>query len=245
MSNDCTLKVNHLSFSYGNRKALDDISFELSSGSFNGLLGSNGAGKTTLFAILTRLLAPRHGEISVLGTPLRKQPGKALSNMGVVFQQSTLDLDLTVAQNLHYHAALHGMGRKLAGQRIHEQLQRFDMLERKDDKIRSLNQGHRRRVEFARALLHHPRLLLLDEATVGLDVQTRHMINRHVRSLCEEHSVTVLWASHLVDDIAMQDHVLLLRQGQLIAHGSCQQLLADNNYQSLQQLMLNQQGQAA
>lgn len=244
MKQHCALSVQQLSFCYGKRTALDDINFELTPASFNGLLGSNGAGKTTLFAILTRLLAARQGDIKILGLDLQKQAGLALANMGVVFQQSTLDTDLTVAQNLHYHAALHGMRRKLARERISEQLQRFEMQDRQHDRIRSLNQGHRRRVEFARALLHHPRLLLLDEATVGLDVETRDMINRHVRDLCLQHSVTVLWATHLVDDITLDDHVLLLRQGKLVAQGSCEQLLAQHHYDSLHQMMLHQSDQA-
>lgn len=233
------LEVEHISYAYGARKALDDISFELPEAAFVGLLGPNGAGKTTLFALLTRLLSTNEGRISIFDQPLRHQPGLALKQMGVVFQQSTLDLDLTVTQNLRYHAALHGMGRSIAIKRITEQLQRFGMSERANDKVRTLNQGHRRRVEFARALLHHPRLLLLDEATVGLDVETRHMINEHVRELCSEHQVSVLWASHLVDDIDEQDHILLLRQGKLISQGVCSQVLHEFDADNLRQLMLS------
>ncbi len=165
--------------------------------------------------------------------------------MGVVFQQSTLDLDLTVAQILHYHAALHGLGRRLAAQRMRQQLQRFNMSDRLNDKLRTLNQGHRRRVEFARALLHHPSLLLLDEATVGLDVETRHMINEHVRSLCREHGVTVLWASHLVDDISDDDRIILLDQGKLIGDDGCRNLLQEHRVENLRQLMLGLGRQAA
>ncbi len=238
MTQACSLQVNHLSFYYGHRKALYDIHFELPTSSFTGLLGPNGAGKTTLFAILTRLLSSKSGQITILGHDLHKQTGQALKHIGVVFQQSTLDLDLTVAQNLHYHAALQGMSRVMAKTRINDQLRRFEMQNRSDDKIRTLNQGHRRRVEFARALLHHPRLLLLDEATVGLDVETRHMINQHVRDLCHKHSVSVLWASHLVDDIAKDDNVILLKEGKLVDQGSCMQLLQQNHCTDLHQMML-------
>ena len=238
MNTAASLHVDHLSFSYGNRKALDDISFALSASAFVGLLGPNGAGKTTLFALLTRLLSSNIGRIEIFGQPLHKNPGQALKQMGVVFQQSTLDLDLTVSQNLHYHASLHGMGRSHARNRIIEQLKLFEMLDRENDKIRTLNQGHRRRVEFARALLHHPRLLLLDEATVGLDVETRHMINEHVRKLCQSHAVTVLWASHLVDDIQDQDTIILLNQGKLVSHGICGQVLEQFESNSLHTLML-------
>ena len=240
-----SLQVDHLSFSYGNRKALDDISFELPESAFVGLLGPNGAGKTTLFALLTRLLSSNSGQIKIFGQPLQQKPGQALQQMGVVFQQSTLDLDLTVAQNLNYHASLHGMSSKQARQRIREQLTRFGMLDRANDRIRTLNQGHRRRVEFARALLHHPRLLLLDEATVGLDVETRHMISEHVRELCARHAVTALWASHLVDDIEAEDHVLLLRQGSLLGQGISRQLQQQFGTDNLRQLMLQISQKAA
>lgn len=233
------LQVEQLSYNYGQKTALDAISFDLPEAAFVGLLGPNGAGKTTLFALLTRLLSAKNGRILMFGQPLNQRPGQALRQMGVVFQQSTLDLDLTVAQNLRYHAALHGLGRTLARQRINEQLLRFSMQDRADDKVRSLNQGHRRRVEFARALLHHPRLLLLDEATVGLDVETRHMINQHVRELCRDQGVTVLWASHLVEDIEDTDPVILLRQGKLLGQGQCRQLLSDFDADNLHQLMLN------
>ena len=192
-----------------------------------------------MFALLTRLLASNIGQIQILGEDLRKKPGNALRQMGVVFQQSTLDLDLTVSQNLHYHAALHGMNRQTARACIRDQLQRFGMVDRLDDKVRTLNQGHRRRVEFARALLHQPRLLLLDEATVGLDVETRHMITQHVRELCSKHSVSVLWASHLVDDIEDDDTVILLRQGQIVGHDTCARLLKQYEAESLRQLMLH------
>lgn len=245
MNQQHALRIEHLSFSYGNRTALDDVCFNLPESAFVGLLGPNGAGKTTLFALLTRLLGTRSGHISVFDQSLNKKPGEALKQMGVVFQQSSLDLDLTVGQNLHYHAALQGMSRSLARKRIDEQLHRFGMDDRANDKVRTLNQGHRRRVEFARALLHHPRLLLLDEATVGLDVETRHMINRHVRNLCAQHSVTALWASHLVEDIGNDDSIILLQQGKLIGQGKCLDVLHQHGCDSLHQLMLNISPRAA
>jgi ABC-2 type transport system ATP-binding protein len=239
------LEVQNLSFSYGQRKALDDVSFALPATNFCALVGPNGAGKTTLFALLTRLLSSKQGEIHIFGQRLDKHPGKALQSMGVVFQQSTLDLDLSIEQNLRYHAALHGMPRALANQRIGEQLERFLLNDRRREHVRALNQGHRRRVEFARALLHHPRLLLLDEATVGLDVETRHMINRHVRDLCTEKGVSVLWSSHLVDDIEHDDHLLLLQQGRLQADGICSEVMRRFECASLRDLMLKVSPRAA
>ncbi len=232
------LQIENVSFRYGARKVLDRINFDLPEGAFTGLLGLNGAGKTTLFGLLTRLLHSTQGSISVLGHSLATHAGKALAQTGVVFQQSTLDIDLTVRQNLQYHAALHGISRKQASDAIEQQLDRFNMLDRLDDKIRTLNMGHRRRVEFARALLHQPRLLLLDEATVGLDIDTRYMINRHMRELCQDQGITILWSSHMIDDVKDDDQVILLHQGRLISQGEIGDMIDRSGYENLPQLML-------
>jgi ABC-2 type transport system ATP-binding protein len=211
-------------FSYGPRRALSEVGFHLAAGSFTALLGPNGAGKSTLIALLTRLYDLRQGEIRVCGYSLRQEPRKALAKLGVVFQQSTLDLDLSVEQNLRYHAALHGLPSRLASERIERELERHQLGPRRHDKVRLLNGGHRRRVEIARALLHEPRLLLLDEASVGLDPASREALNRHVRQLCSEQGVAVLWTTHLLDEVRPEDRLLLLHQGRIIANDSAASL---------------------
>ena len=217
-----TIEASNLSFRYGDRPVLREVSFALTSGRFHALLGPNGAGKSTLFGLLTRLLALQQGDIRLGGQSLKKQPAEAMRQIGVVFQQNALDLDLTVRQNLQYHAALHGLSRKEARARGDRELERFNLLERANDAVRQLNGGHRRRVEIARALLHEPSLLLLDEPTVGLDVASRKALNEHVRTLCEEDGLTVLWATHLIEEVRADDRVLILHQGQLLADGNGQ-----------------------
>ena len=217
-----TIEASNLSFRYGDKPVLREVSFALTSGRFHALLGPNGAGKSTLFGLLTRLLALQQGDIRLGGQSLKKQPAEAMRQIGVVFQQNALDLDLTVRQNLHYHAALHGLSRKEARARGDRELERFNLLERAKDAVRQLNGGHRRRVEIARALLHEPSLLLLDEPTVGLDVASRKALNEHVRTLCEEDGLTVLWATHLIEEVRADDRVLILHQGQLLADGNGQ-----------------------
>lgn len=227
------LAIENLSFAYGKKKALDDVSFTVAPGECTLLLGPNGAGKSTLFALITRLYDSRNGKISLCGFDIKKESRHALSRLGVVFQQTTLDLDLTVMQNLRYHAALHGLGRKIANQRIQEELERLNMYERRKEKVRQLNGGHRRRVEIARALLHKPSLLLLDEPTVGLDVPSRKGIVEHVHQLVNDNELAVLWASHLIDEIYPEDSLLVLHQGQIKARGSIDAVLKNTHSETI------------
>jgi len=213
------LKVENLSFAYGSKNALDNVGFEVSSSECTILLGPNGAGKSTLFSLITRLYDAREGRIELCGFDIKKQSLKALARLGVVFQQTTLDPDLSVTQNLRYHAALHGISRKAADKRIQEELERLNMYERRGEKVRQLNGGHKRRVEIARALLHKPSLLLLDEPTVGLDMPSRQAIVEHVHALVKEQQIAVLWATHLIDEIADLDSLIVLNQGQVKAKG--------------------------
>jgi len=216
----CALEVKGLGYSYGATPALSNIDFTINKGEFKMLLGPNGAGKTTLFSLITRLYQSPAGSIHVNGFDLQRQPSRALASMGVVFQQPTLDLDLSVEQNLTYHTALHGMGKALAQQRIEEELERMEMADRRKDTVRNLNGGHRRRVEIVRSLLHSPKILILDEATVGLDVPTRRSIVEHVHSLCREHNLAVMWATHLIDELYDTDNVVILHEGTIRAQGS-------------------------
>ena len=221
------LSVDQLSFSYGARPALDRVSFDVAKGRFCALLGPNGAGKSTLFSLLTRLFTTRQGRITVAGHDLAQAPQRALAAMGIVFQQPTLDLDLTVSQNLRYFGALHGLSGADLGARIDAALTRLDMADRAREKVRTLNGGHRRRTEIARALIHRPAILLLDEPTVGLDAATRAAITGHVHALCAETGLTVLWATHLTDEIAPSDDVVILHRGRVIASGVAQDIAGD------------------
>jgi len=219
------LEFSHVSHSYGARKALDDVSFTLAPGAFCVLLGLNGAGKSTMFSLITRLFALQKGVIRLLGRDLSVSPGSALAELGVVFQSRTLDLDLSVAQNFHYHAALHGIGKTEAATRTQKLLEAVGLADRAKDKVRNLSGGQMRRAEIARALLHRPRLLVLDEPTVGLDIGARADILKLVRGLIADEGLSVLWATHLTDEVELGDEVLVLHKGVMLAQGGVADLL--------------------
>jgi ABC-2 type transport system ATP-binding protein len=220
------LELRHVSHAYGPRQALDDVSFSVAAGAFCVLLGLNGAGKSTLFSLITRLFALQKGEIRVLGRDLMRHPGAALAELGVVFQSRTLDLDLSVAQNFYYHAALHGIGRGDAAARTAELLEAIGLADRARDKVRALSGGQMRRVEIARALLHRPSLMVLDEPTVGLDIGARADILTLVRGLIAREGMSVLWATHLTDEVDPGDSVVVLHKGKLRAEGLARDLMA-------------------
>jgi ABC-2 type transport system ATP-binding protein len=235
------LAVHNLSFSYGPKTALDSISLHVAPGRFCALLGPNGAGKSTLVSLLTRLLVAPTGDIHIAGADLRKAPRRALGNLGVVFQSQTLDLNLTVQQNLAYFAALHGLSRRDVPARIDAALDRLGMRERAHEKAGALNGGHRRRTELARALLHEPKVLLLDEPTVGLDAASRQAITDHVHDLAQQ-GLCVLWTTHLTDEVRDHDQLFVLHQGKVLAEGQTGDL---RGAQSLSDWFLAQTGATA
>ena len=222
-----TLSVEAVSHAYGARQALDSVTFAVEPATFAVLLGLNGAGKSTLFALITRLYATQSGRIRIFDHDVRRASGEALRILGVVFQSRTLDLDLSVMQNLLYHAALHGIRRREAQTRADEVLARIALKDRAHDRVRNLSGGQMRRVEIARALLHRPRLLVLDEPTVGLDINSRADILRYVRQLIAADGIAVLWATHLIDEVADNDHLIVLHQGQVLSDGPLSRVVDD------------------
>jgi ABC-2 type transport system ATP-binding protein len=215
------LIVEDLSFTYRTTRVLDAVSFAVGKGRFTALLGPNGAGKTTLFSLIARLLETDQGRIVIRGREVRSAGAHALAPLGIVFQQPTLDLDLTVDQNLRYFARLRGLSRREAAHRIERELTRLDMAERAGERVRALNGGHRRRVEIARALLHDPELLLLDEPTAGMNPQESAELTDFMRRLRDERSVTVLLIEHDMKVVmGVSEHITVLDHGTKIAEGS-------------------------
>lgn len=222
------LIVNGVSHRFGDFLALDNVSLTVPKGTFTVLLGLNGAGKSTLFSLITRLYDNVSGEITILGHDVRRRPTAALQRLGVVFQSRTLDSDLSLMQNLLYHSALHGIQRREAKQRSLEALTIVGLSDRANEKVRNLSGGQARRVEIARSLLHRPGVLLLDEPTVGLDIGSREGVVQLVRSLVAREGLGVLWATHLIDEIAPTDFVVLLHKGKVLYSGTVPGLLAQS-----------------
>jgi ABC-2 type transport system ATP-binding protein len=233
MNTPFALELVDVSKSYGRLKALNKVSLDIKPAQFVGLLGQNGAGKSTLFQLLTGLFNSDEGQLRVCGHDISRDPIKALSSLGVVFQQSTLDLDLTVGGNLKFHCLLHGLSRKQADLRIDSELERFSMQEIRNTVVRNLSGGNRRKVELIRALLHEPKVLLMDEATVGLDPESRKSLVNHVLTLCKEREIAVLWSTHIIEEVQAADSVIVLDKGTILAESSPEQLQMKSEKPSL------------
>ncbi|MAC41523.1 MAG: ABC transporter ATP-binding protein [Pelagibacterales bacterium] len=227
------LNIESLSKSYGPIKALNEVSFSLAEGEYTSLLGPNGAGKTTLFQILTGLFVSEKGNVLINNYDMRNNAIKALAHIGVVFQQITLDMDLTVMENLKFHSNLHGINDKEFKKRVIVELEQVNLADRINDKVRSLSGGQKRRVELARSLLHRPKLLLLDEPTVGLDPQSRRDLLDYVIKLKEKRKMAVLWATHLVDEAEKSDTVIVLNKGEIIKKDTPQNITKEYNKDTL------------
>jgi ABC-2 type transport system ATP-binding protein len=230
---------------FGSVRAVDGVSLKAFPGEFVALLGLNGAGKTTLFAMLCGLLAPDRGRIEVMGHDLSRDAVPALARLGIVFQQPTLDLELSVAANLHFHAGLHGIPHAVAQARLESELARLGLAEHVHAKTAQLSGGNRRRVELARALLHHPRLLLMDEPTVGLDPQSRGDLLRLILSMRAERAVAVLWATHLCDEVPGADRVIVLHRGEILADTTPVKLVAAAGAANVEEAFLSMTVRAA
>ena len=221
------LHASGLHKSYQGKPALRGLDLTLRAGELVVLLGPNGAGKSTLLQLLTGLFTPDRGRIEVLGHDMGRQPARALAGLGVVFQQSALDLDRSVRDNLLFHTDLHGLPRAQALARIDAGLAEHGLQAQARASVRSLSGGTRRKVELVRALLHRPRVLLMDEATVGLDPASREALLHAVRRLCDTLGMAVLWATHLIEETRHADRLLLLQQGAVRFDGSVQAFAAD------------------
>jgi ABC-2 type transport system ATP-binding protein len=212
------LELKNIDYSYGKKRVLNNISFSIKEGTFSVLLGLNGAGKSTIFSLITRLQSLVVGEIFINDYSI-KNYSNALKDLGIVFQEPTLDLDLTVKQNLYYYGSLKGLDFKETIKSIEDEIKKLELETVLDTQVRKLNGGHRRRVEILRALINKPKLLLLDEPTVGLDLKSRFDILNYVKDLVHTKNISVLWITHLFDEVEQDDNVTVIKAGQIVESG--------------------------
>ena len=214
------VKVEDLSHSYNGHKALSGMTFDVTEGEIFGLLGPNGGGKTTLFRILSTLFPPSSGSATVLGLDILKSASKVRQRLGVVFQSPSLDIKLTVAENLAHQGHLYGLRGRPLRARIDEMMERLRITDRASDLVETLSGGLRRRVELAKGMLHGPELLILDEPSVGLDPGARHDLWQYLEQLRDSGNVTILVTTHLIDEADRCDRVLILHKGEVVGRGS-------------------------
>ena len=214
------IRVQNLSKQFKSLTAVDSISFSVNEGEVFGFLGPNGAGKTTTINILCTLLAPTAGSAAIAGHDCAEEPDKVRAAIGLIFQDTTLDSGLTAYENLKFHAYLYNLDRKLTERRIDEMLAVVELDSRKHDLIKSFSGGMKRRLEIARGLLHYPRVLFLDEPTIGLDPQTRNTIWDFIDKLRKKERITVFMTTHYMEEAENCDRIAIMDHGRIIAEGT-------------------------
>jgi ABC-2 type transport system ATP-binding protein len=237
------IRVSHLVKTFGTFTAVNDISFDVAEGEIFAFLGPNGAGKTTTIKMLTTMLKPTSGEMELDGlNPLEKQ-NEARQRFGIVFQDPSLDGDLTAAENMEIHGVLYHVPRKVRRQRTEELLKLFELWERRDEQVKKFSGGMKRRLEIARGFLHTPRILFLDEPTLGLDPQSRNQLWTHVKKINETERVTVFLTTHYMDEAERVAHrVGVIDRGRLVAQGTPQAIKEQTGTGSLEDAFLKLTG---
>ena len=213
------IEVRNLSHRYGDRVALSKVSFELKKGEIFGLLGPNGGGKSTLFRNLSTMMVPTEGQAILAGADVVRDPAAVRRQVGVVFQTQSLDKALTVEENLRAQGHLHGLSGAELRQRMEKSMKQLGLDDRRKDLVETLSGGLKRRVEIAKALLHKPQILLMDEASTGLDPAARRDLSRHVENLRDHEGVTILLTTHILEEADRCDRLALLHQGKIVAQG--------------------------
>ena len=222
------LEVKNINKSYSNLKALDSVSFSIDEGQYVAIIGPNGSGKSTLMQILTGLFLPDSGEVNIFNLGLKKNLTFILSKMGIVFQQPTMDGELSIYANLKFHSQLHGMSHSLANSRIKELVEKFELKEHLNKQAKNLSGGLKRRLEIVRSILHNPKILILDEATSGLDPESRKNILTYITDLNKNEKLTIISITHLKDETLDVDQVIMLKNGKLVFNDTKDNFLENN-----------------
>jgi ABC-2 type transport system ATP-binding protein len=228
---------------FGDFTAVNDVSFEVEKGELFALLGPNGAGKSTTIKMLTTLLKPTSGELTLAGHDVTKAQDKARKSFGIVFQDPSVDTEMTAYENMELHAALYGVRGSETKKRIQTLLELVELWDRKDVLVKKFSGGMKRRLEIARGLLHHPHVLFLDEPTLGLDTQTRNLLWDYVKTLSREEGMTVFFTTHYLEEAeAVANRIAIIDHGSLIALGTSKELMKLTKTKSLEEAYLELTG---
>jgi ABC-2 type transport system ATP-binding protein len=237
------LSVQSLTKKFDDFTAVKDISFNVEAGSIFAFLGPNGAGKSTTIKMLTTVLKPTSGEISINGFNVLKEQDKARASFGIVFQDHSLDEELTGYENVVYHAVIYKVPKKERAERIQKALEIVGLWDRRDDYVKKYSGGMKRRLEIARALVHYPKILFLDEPTVGLDPQTRRSIWDHIKSLNEERKMTIFLTTHYMEEAeAIADQIAIIDHGKIVESGTVDEIKKRTETESLEEAFLKLTG---
>ncbi len=237
------IEVKNISKKFQDFTAVDNISFNVSEGEIFAFLGPNGAGKSTTIKMLTTLLKPSAGEIKINSIDPVKNPQAARHSFGIVFQDQSLDEDLTAWENMNFHGVLYGMSKKIRQERGEHLLKLVELWDKKNMLVKKFSGGMKRRLEIARGLLHHPKILFLDEPTLGLDPQTRNLMWSYLRDLNKAENTTIFFSTHYMDEAEkIADQVAIIDQGKIITISSPEQLKQDTNTKTLEEAYLKLTG---
>lgn len=238
-----TITVTDLTKKFGDVTAVDHVSFEVKEGELFALLGPNGAGKSTTIKMLTTLLKPTSGTLTLAGHDVTREQDAARKSFGIVFQDPSVDTEMTAYENMELHAALYGVKGSQTKQRIQDLLELVELWDRKDTLVKNFSGGMKRRLEIARGLLHHPHVLFLDEPTLGLDTQTRNLLWDYVKKMSRSESMTVFFTTHYLEEAeGVADRIAIIDHGKLIALGTSQELTKQTGTKTLEEAYLELTG---
>lgn len=238
------IKAEDVVKTFGDIKAVDHIDFEVYPGEIFAFLGPNGAGKSTTIKMLTTMLRPTSGKLTLNGHDVAREQSKARKSFGIVFQDPALEEELTAYENMIFHAVLYGVPKAEQIPRIQKLMELVDLWERRDSLVRTFSGGMRRRLEIARGLLHHPKILFLDEPTLGLDTQTRNILWNYVQKLSKEEGMTIFFTTHYLDEAEdVAGRIAIIDHGKIVAEGTTKQLTTQTKTKTLEQAYLKLTGE--
>lgn len=237
------IEVKELTKKFGDFTAVDNISFEVGYGEIFAFLGPNGAGKSTTIKMLTTLLQPFSGEMKVNGFDPIRQQDETRKSFGIVFQDPSLDDELTAGENMEFHGMLYKVPNPLRTERISELLEIVQLSDRKNNLVKTFSGGMKRRLEIARGLLHHPKIFFLDEPTIGLDPQTRNQIWSYIQNLNKSENITIFFTTHYMEEAEkVAQKIAIIDHGKIIAKGTANELRKQTNTLSLEEAFLSLTG---